>query len=85
MGRKTIKLKTKKMKTIDKIIDFAEQIAREDEAQMKKLDAWEKYIKPLFKERTGYNFDLSYVSMYRKEWRQWLRSKRKEFEKTYLI
>jgi hypothetical protein len=71
------------METIDRIIDFAEQIAIEDNAKMKKLDAWEKYIKPLFKEHTGYIFDLSYVSMYRKEWKQWLNVKHEEFDKAY--
>ena len=73
------------MNTIDKIIDFAEQIAIEDDAKIKKLYAWEKYIKPLFKEHTGYNFDLSYVSMYRKEHKQWLNIKREEFNRTYCI
>jgi len=64
---------------IDKIIDFAEQIAREDDAKMKKLDAWEGYIKPLFKEHTGYEFNLSYVNMYKKEHQNWLSTKRSEF------
>ena len=71
------------METIDRIIDFAEQTAIEDNAKMKKLDAWEKYIKPLFKEHTGYSFDLSYVSMYRKEWKEWLDVKREEFDRAY--
>jgi hypothetical protein len=71
------------MKTTDRIIGFAEQIAIEDNAKMKKLDAWEKYIKPLFKNHTGYDFNLSYVSMYKKEWKQWLNDKSEEFDKNY--
>ena len=71
------------METINRIIEFAEQISTEVRAKVKKLDAWEKYIKPLFKEHTGYNFNLGYVSMYRKEWREWLNVKREEFEKSY--
>ena len=71
------------MEAIDKIIDFAEKLAIEDQLKMKKIEAWEKYIKPLFKEFTGFNFDLSYVSMYKKEWRQWLDAKREDFEKLY--
>ena len=70
---------------IDRIIDFAEQIAIEDDAKMKKLDAWEKYIKPLFKEYTGYKFDLSYVSMYKKEYQEWLSIKRDEFNRSYRV
>ena len=73
------------MKTVDKIIGFAEQIAFEDNAKMKKLEAWEDHIKPLFKEYTGYNFDLSYVCMYKKEWKQWLNVRRGEFDSTYCI
>lgn len=69
--------------TTDEILDFAKKIAMEDEANMKKIDAWEKHIKPLFKTHTGYNFNLSYVSMYREEWKQWLSVKRKEFDKSY--
>jgi len=65
--------------TVDKIIDFAEKIAIEDEAKMKKLQEWEDYIKPLFKEHTGYEFNLSYISLYRKEWQDWLDVKRNEF------
>lgn len=71
------------MGTIDRIIAFSEQIATEDNAKMKKINDWEKYIKPLFKEHTGYSFDLSYVSMYRKEWKEWLDVKREEFDRTY--
>lgn len=73
------------METIDIIIDFAEQIAIEDNVKMKKLEAWEKYIKPLFKEYTGYNFDLSYASMYRKEWKEWLNVKREDFDRAYYV
>lgn len=73
------------MKTAKKIIDFAEQIAKEDNAKMKKLDDWVEYIKPLFKEHTGYNYDLAYISMYTKESSNWLDIKRKQFDKKYII
>lgn len=71
------------MSTIDKILDFAELIAMEDEAKMKKLNDWEEYIKPLFKKHTGYEFNLGYVSMYGKEWTDWLDLKRYDFNNNY--
>jgi hypothetical protein len=69
------------MRTVDKIIEFAEQIAKEDEAKMRRLQEWEDYIKPLFKDHTGYGFSLSHVSLYKKEWVDWLDIKRIEFDK----
>ena len=71
------------MSTIDKILDFAELIAMEDEAKMKKLNDWEEYIKPLFKKHTGYEFNLCYASMYGKEYTEWLDLKRCDFNNNY--
>lgn len=67
------------MNTFDDFMAFAEQVAKEDEANMKKLQEWEDYITPLFKEHTGYDYSLSYESLYRKEWTDWLDIKRAEF------
>lgn len=71
------------MKEIEKLLDFAEQIAMEDTCKMRKLRAWEGYISPLFKEYTGQSFDIWLVNLYKKEWQKWLAVKRKEFEKDY--
>lgn len=71
------------MGDIEKIMEFAEQIAKEDELKMKRLEAWEKYIKPLFKKKFGYNYNPAYVSMYRKEWQEWIESKRQKFNENY--
>jgi len=73
------------METVKKIIAFAEQIAKEDNEKMKKIQDWEAYIEPLFKEHTGYEFNLAYISMYKKDWLNWLNLKRKQFEKNYII
>ena len=73
------------MKTVKKIIDFAEKIAKEDCAKMKRIQDWEEYIKPLFKKHTGYNYDLAYTSMYSKKWLNFLDLKRKQFNKNYII
>ncbi len=68
------------MTTVDKIIDFAEQIAKEDALKMQQIQAWEDFITPLFKKKFGYEYRLGYESMYSKECQAWLDEKRTEFK-----
>lgn len=72
------------MDAINKIIDFAEQVAKENEVKMKKLQEWEDYIKPLFKKHTGCEFNSAHVSLYSKSWQDWLNVKRTAFYESQL-
>ena len=69
--------------SVDKIIAFAEQVAKDDAAKMTKLEAWENFIKPLFKKHTGFEYRSEYSTMYSKEHQKYLDTKRREFENQY--
>ncbi len=82
MSSKTLHPKFKlnnKMEQIDKILDFAERIVREDNAKMKRLQKWENFIEPLFNKKFGYKYDSSITHLYNKECKMWLAVKRIDF------
>lgn len=67
----------------DDILDFAEQVGKENDEQINKYDAWVAYITPLFKDKFDLEFRTEYVSMYDKEKSDWIESKRADFNKKY--
>ena len=67
------------MTQIDEILDFAEIIAKEDNAKMEKLQDWCDFIEPLFNNKFPYKWDLSLSSLYNDECQKWMDVKRIEF------
>ena len=67
------------MEQIDNILNFAEKIAKEDNAKMLKYNKWNDFIEPLFNAKFDYKYDSSITHLYNKECKKWLDNKRNEF------
>ena len=65
------------MSEIDNIIDFAEHIVKEDKDFMDRIESWEAYITPIFKEFSGYEYRLEYESMYSLENQEFIKKHKK--------
>lgn len=71
------------MEAVDKIISFAEMVAKEDKAMIAKYDAWIAFITPKFKEAFNLKYEHCLRSLYPPDKDIWLTHKRQEFEKQY--
>lgn len=73
------------MNTVDKIIDFAEMVAKEDAENMERYFKWQEYIEPLVQKRFSMKnkFDITLRSMVSKEIGAFINMAEKDFLELY--
>ena len=74
------------MSEIDKLLEFAEQVAKEDEAKMQKYDAKKDFINKALKEKYPthkYEYNPCFLNMMRGDIKVFIYEKIEEFNANY--